>query len=66
MNNSALLELLYKAKHAEVGIIVTTSSPESLRQKLYAARKVDPDLKALSFVTSPTNPHGELWIVRKK
>lgn len=60
-----LLELLYDALRAEVGIIVQTSNVERLRQKLYALRKEDEDLAALSFIVSPTNPNAELWIVKR-
>lgn len=65
MAGEDLLELLYRAYNSPKGIAVTTNSPERLRQKLYAARKVDPDLASLSFTISPFNPTGELWIVKK-
>lgn len=59
-----LLELLYEAYRSEFGIIVNTSDPERLRQKLYAERKKDPDLRCLSFRISPTNPTAQLFIVK--
>lgn len=61
-----LLELLYRALNAEGrGIIVVTNSIERLRAKLYAIRKEDSDLAALSFTVSPTSPETELWIVKR-
>lgn len=59
------LELLYRAYEAPYGIIVSTSDPVKLKQTLYAARKPHPELATLSFITSPTAPDTELWIVRK-
>ncbi len=66
MSDHALLELLYKALHSPAGIIVSTADPERLRQKLYTVRKSDSDLDCLSFVTSPTAPKTELFILRKE
>jgi len=58
-----LLEILYEAYNSDLGLVVTTSDPERFRQRCYAARKVDPDLECLSFVTSPTAPNSEIWIL---
>lgn len=60
-----LLEILYEAYRADLGIIVQTNDPERLRQKLYAERKKDPDLACLSFRISPTSPASELLIIKK-
>lgn len=62
-----LMELLYAAFHSQHGIAVSTNSPERLRQRLYALRRTleDEALSSLSFTTSPMNPAGELWIVKK-
>lgn len=61
-----LLELLYTALHAEVGIKVHVISPsvELFRAKLYAIRKDDPALADLSFWISPINPN-HVWIGKK-
>lgn len=65
-----LLEKLYDALRAPIGIVVETEDPERLRQKLYALRKerqdADPQLRVLSFMISPTNPGSELWILKAK
>jgi len=61
-----LIDLLYQALQAEHGIVVRTSNVERLRAKLYAERKKDPDLLALSIVISRTQPDTEILIVRKK
>jgi hypothetical protein len=62
-----MIELLYEALASEWGIAVETSDPDRLKQRLYAERRkaADPALDALSLVTSPFNPGGELWIVNR-
>jgi len=65
MQGTNLLEILYEAYRAELGIVVSTNDPERLRQKLYAERKKDPELACLSFRISPTNPGAELLIIKK-
>lgn len=60
-----LLEILYEAYRADLGVIVQTNDPERLRQKLYAERKKDPELACLSFRISPTAPESELLIIKK-
>jgi len=69
MNGASLplIEVLYRALTAPLGIVVETDDVEFLRQKLYAARRTLPeieDLGHLSFVPSPTNPQ-QLWIVNR-
>ena len=61
-----LLEFLYEALRSTHGVCLQTDNVESLRAKLYAARKasLDPDLDVLSFQPSPTDPH-QLWITKK-
>ena len=58
--------ILFSALAADNGIKVTTSDPASLRQKLYAERRKDSTFASLSFVISPENPSGELWIVKRE
>ncbi len=65
MTELELLALLYQAARTPVGLVISTSSPEFLRQKLYPLRKTEPGLKNLSFVISPTFPATELWILNK-
>ena len=61
-----LLELLYSAKHSDLGIVVETSSAELLRQKLYALRReYEDEFQHLSFVISPMNG-SDLWILNKE
>lgn len=66
MNESALLELLYTALQSPLGIVVETSDPELCKAKLYTLRKQDPELACLSFLTSPVDPAGSFWIVKKE
>jgi hypothetical protein len=58
-----LLEKLYDALRAPIGIIVSTEDPERLRQRAYALRRERPELRPLAFIISPTNPTSELWIM---
>lgn len=60
-----LLDLLYEAINTPLGIIVSTTDPVLLRQKLYPLRKSDPDFEPLTFLPSPKQPDIHLWIVRK-
>jgi len=60
-----LLQILYRAARTPVGLVVSTSSPEFLRQKLYPLRKTEPAFANLSFVISPIFPATELWILNK-
>lgn len=57
--------ILYEALAADFGLVVATNNPQNLRAKLYAARRADADLEKLSIHLSPTNPSGELFIVKK-
>lgn len=59
-----LIEILYDATRSPFGLVVETEDAERLRQKLYAIRRDNPDLAALSFVISPFNG-SDLWILNK-
>jgi hypothetical protein len=59
-----LIEILYAAVHADLGVCVETDDPERLRQKLYPMRKENPDFLPLSFIISPLNP-ADLWIIKQ-
>ena len=61
------VEFLYRALEAQIGIVVKTSDPKLLQQKLYSARRElqNPDFEALTFALSRTKPETELWIVKK-
>ena len=65
MREPPLIELLYEALNAEIGILVRSNDAERLRQKLYAERKSDPALANLSLVLSRTDPKHLLLIIRK-
>lgn len=60
----ALMEILYDAIRSPFGLVIETSDAERLRQKLYALRKDNPDLAALSFIISPLNG-SDLWVLNK-
>lgn len=62
-----LLEILYQALHAEIGIEVETEDTDALRQKLYAARREHPtdEFNNLTFTVSPFDPKTKLWIGKK-
>ena len=62
-----LVELLYRAFDAQVGIAVSVSDPDRARAKFYQARKdaLNPAFEDIAIVPSRTNPTGELWLLRK-
>lgn len=59
-----LLQHLYDALNAEIGIEVATDDPERLRQKLYPLRKSDEIFLPLAFIISPFDKQ-KLWIIKK-
>lgn len=65
-NYDPSLELCYQALASQIGIVISVSDFISAQQKLYSARKKsgDTDLDVLQFRRSPTNPEGEIWIVK--
>ena len=62
---SSDLALLYQALASPIGIVVHSTNPQAAKGRLYAARKLDPQLAQLQFRTPATNPESELWIVRE-
>lgn len=62
-----IITLLYAALDAELGVIVKTNKPASLKQKIYQTRKLidAPELDQISCVESVTDPEGSLWLVKK-
>lgn len=57
-------ELLYEALHAEYGIEVEILGNFQVSlQRLYTARRKDPDLDILQISRSPTSP-THIWIVK--
>ncbi len=70
MTDTELKTLLYEALNSSQGIVIATSSPEKLKQRLYIIRaslrkEGILDFDELTFRTSPLNSDSELWIVRK-
>lgn len=64
--SAKLLEYLYDALAQPTGLVILTSNPEKLRQKLYELRRDQaPTFDDLAFLISPTNPTDQLWIVHK-
>jgi hypothetical protein len=59
-----LIELLYEALNTEIGIVIETSDPVALKQKLYKLRRENEEFTRLSFVTSRIRPDREVWIVK--
>lgn len=64
MTDFELTEHLYAALRSPLGIVLETSDPERLRQRLYAIRRKHEDFVPLSFIISPFNG-ADLWIVNK-
>lgn len=61
-----LADFLFEAMTTEYGIIVSCENASKLRKALYREQHNLPELAELSFFLSPTNPEGELWIVKGK
>ncbi len=62
-----MIEYLYDALRSEYGVIIETSSPDKLRQKLYAImREHKPEFENLALKVSPLSPTSELWIAKKR
>lgn len=58
-------ELLYAAFHSEYGIeIELLGNYQVSLQRLYAARRADPDLEIIQISRSPVNPTTHLWLVK--
>lgn len=60
------LEFLYLALGTQHGIVIAVSDADASKQALYRARAKagDADLDGLQLRTSPTEPQGEIWIVK--
>lgn len=65
MADLPLIHYLYQALNSELGIVIETSDPERLRQKLYAERKKDPDLARISINISRTQPESQIWLTKR-
>jgi hypothetical protein len=65
-NIDPLLQWWYTAAHQQVGIILVCSDARRVMNKLYAARRANPDpaIENLAICLSPTAA-DELWIVHK-
>lgn len=55
-----------KALHTPCGVIIEANDIALLKSKFYKLRRENPELRVLSFVTSPDRPLEEAWIVRGK
>lgn len=65
MADLPLIHYLYQALNSELGIVIETTDPERLRQKLYAERKKDPDLARISINISRTQPESQIWLTKR-
>lgn len=64
--NLNVLNYWYQALHSPLGVELTCSNVESVRAKLYAARKEakDTDLDMVAVTISPFDPN-RIWLVKK-
>ena len=59
-------ELLYEALNSDLGIeIELVGNFQASIQRLYTARRKDPDLEIIQILKSPTSPN-HLWLVRNE
>jgi len=71
MTQAELEQILYQALDNKIGMVVATSDSEKLKQKFYQIRSQARSngktaFDNLTFKTSPTNPIGELWLIKKE
>lgn len=69
LTNIELEQIFLSAIESPHGITVETNSPDLLKKKCYSVRatarkELNTAYDCLSFRTSPTNPSGELWIIK--
>ena len=60
------LEHLYAALNSPHGVIVTTSHLDLTKARMYKLKQEHPELACLALCTSPTNPAGEIYIIKKE
>jgi len=58
-----LLSALRMATACKIGLVIETPQVQKLKAKAYALKRKNPELSYLSFLTSRTNPDGEIWIL---
>lgn len=58
-----LLPLLLRASQARIGLIVETSEPAKLRNRLYPVMRKDPQSFPFSLILPPVP--NQVWIVKK-
>lgn len=71
MNKQDMFELLLQASDAKVGLAVSVSDVDKFKALFYKTRKDNIDqgvsmFEDLSLQTSIDDPHGEVWIVKRK
>lgn len=66
MQPHELQGLLHRAHESERGIRIRTSSPQLLRNKLYALMREYPALAGLGIITPPVNSDTHIWLVKKE
>ena len=67
-SKDVLLNLMYQALEAEIGIRVGVNAPDSIKAKFYQARQaaMDPELHKLSFKLLHFPDRGpEIWIFKR-
>lgn len=65
--NGRMIEYLFEALVADIGIVVECDQPEKLIRKLQKTRLDNiSKFKELKIVLSPTSPKNEVWIMKEK
>lgn len=65
MNELDLHSILGDALSAEIGVEVSTSDPQLLKNRLYALMKESAEYSRLALITHPTKPDAAICIVKK-
>lgn len=65
---AAVIQALFSATQAKIGIIIRTSDVRRTKAMVYRIRQelADPELANLQIRASPTNPETDLWFIRMK
>ena len=57
--------ILTRALASDRGLLIETNNADTLRRRLYAARKDQPEFQCLSFAIDPREPTTRLMIIKK-
>lgn len=66
MEKHELQGILLRARESPLGLAISTSKPQLLRNKLYAMMREFPALAGFGIVSPPVGSDNILWLVKKE